>query len=107
MTTTSTKEMKLTVTLRDQRAKEIVESIPIKQRDEVIEKYIILGEMVASHASISTSRETVEQFFSPLRQDIEMIREQLKHSSNNRNTCKKRKNYRRNGFHKPKRTFYG
>jgi hypothetical protein len=78
MTTTSTKEMKLTVTLRDQRAKEIVESIPIKQRDEVIEKYIILGEMVASHASISTSRETVEQFFSPLRQDIEMIREQLK-----------------------------
>jgi hypothetical protein len=78
MSTTTAKEMKLTITLRDQRAKEIVEAIPIKQRDEAIEKYIILGEMVASHASISTSKETVEEFFEPLRQDIEMIRDQIK-----------------------------
>lgn len=70
--------MKLAITLRDARAKEIVEAIPVKQRDEVIEKYIILGEMVASHASISTSKESVEEFFEPLRQDIETIREQIK-----------------------------
>jgi hypothetical protein len=72
------KGMKLAITLRDARAKEIVEAIPVKQRDEVIEKYIILGEMVASHASISTSKESVEEFFEPLRQDIETIREQIK-----------------------------
>lgn len=34
--------------------------------------------MVASHASIGTSKESVEDFFSPLRTDIEMIREQLR-----------------------------
>jgi len=71
-------EMKLKLTLKDPRAIKIVENIPVKQRDEIIEKYIILGEMVVSHASIATRKETVEDFFSPLRSDIEMIREQLR-----------------------------
>jgi len=74
----SIKEMKLKLTLRDPRAIEIVEGIPIKQRDEIIEKYIILGEIVVSYASIGTRRETVEEFFAPLKSDIEMIREQLR-----------------------------
>jgi len=74
----STKGMKLKLTLKDPRAIEIVKNIPIKQRDEVIEKYIILGEMVVSYASIATRKETVEEFFAPLRSDIEMIREQLR-----------------------------
>ena len=43
-------EMKLKLTLKDSRAIEIVENIPVKQRNEIIEKYIILGEMVVSHA---------------------------------------------------------
>ena len=73
-----TTEMKLKLTLKDPRAIEIVKNIPTKQRDEIIEKYIILGEMVVSHASISTRKETIEEFFSPLRSDIQMIREQLK-----------------------------
>lgn len=70
--------MKLKLTLKDSRAIEIVKSIPIQQRDEVIEKYIILGEMVVSHATIATRKETVEDFFTPLKSDIEMIRDQLK-----------------------------
>jgi len=70
--------MKLTLTLRDPRAIEVVENIPADRRDEVIEKYIILGEMVVSYASIGTRKETVEEFFAPLKSDIEMIREQLK-----------------------------
>ncbi len=74
----STEEMSLKLTLTDTRAIEIVENIPVKQRDEIIEKYIILGEMVISHASIGTAKETIEEFFSPLRNDIEMVREQLK-----------------------------
>jgi hypothetical protein len=74
----SLKEMKLTLTLKDPRAIEIVKGVPPKQRDAVIEKYIILGEMVVSHASISTNKETVEEFFSPLRTDIETIRNQLR-----------------------------
>jgi hypothetical protein len=74
----SVKEMKLKLTLTDPRAIEIVEGIPTNRRDEIIEKYIILGEMVVSHASIGTRKETIEDFFAPLRSDIEMIREQLK-----------------------------
>lgn len=70
-------EMKLKLTLKDPRAIEIAKNIPVKQRDEVIEKYIILGEMVVSHASIATRKETVEEFFSPLRSYIEMIQKQL------------------------------
>jgi hypothetical protein len=73
----SPKELKLDLTLTDSRAIEIVESIPQKQRNEIIEKYIVLGEMVVSHASIATRKETVEAFFAPLRSDIDMIREQL------------------------------
>lgn len=74
----SAKEMKLELTLKDPSAIEIVENIPAKQRNEIIEKYIILGEMVVSHATIATRKETVEEFFSPLRQTIETIQEQLK-----------------------------
>lgn len=71
-------EMKIELTLKDQRAIRIVNGVPIENRNEVIEKYIILGDMVTSHASISTNKETVEEFFSPLKNDIDMIREQLK-----------------------------
>jgi hypothetical protein len=78
MSVQSSKEMKLKLTLRDPRAIEIVENIPAGRRDEIIEKYIILGEMVVSHASIGTRKETVEEFFAPLKSDIEMIREQLR-----------------------------
>ena len=71
-------EMKLEVLLKDPRAIKIAKSISIENRNEVIEKYIILGEMVASHASISTDKETIEEFFSPLKNDIDMIKEQLR-----------------------------
>ena len=66
------------VTFTDPRAIEIIHTFPEDQRDEIIEKYVVLGDMVVSHASISTSKESVEQFFSPLRTDIETIREQLR-----------------------------
>ena len=72
-------EVKLELTITDPTAINIVEAMPEEQRDSIIEKYIILGDMVVTHASISTSKESVEAFFSPLRQDINTIREQLKH----------------------------
>ena len=71
-------ENKLEVVLKDPRAIRIAKAIPIENRNEVIEKYIILGEMVVSHASISTNKETIEEFFSPLKNDIEMIRQQIR-----------------------------
>ncbi len=71
-------ELKIELTLKDPQAIEIVERLPFDRRDEIIEKYIILGNVVVSHASISTSKETLENFFAPLKSDIEMIREQLK-----------------------------
>ena len=71
-------EMTFELTLEDPRAIEIVRNIPVQQRSRIIEKYIILGEMVVSHASISLRKETVEDFFAPLRSDIDMIRDQLK-----------------------------
>ncbi|MEM4234368.1 MAG: restriction endonuclease [Candidatus Methanomethylicaceae archaeon] len=71
-------ELKLEVTLRDSRAIEIVEHMPIERRNEIIEKYIILGDMVVSYASIETRKEVVEDFFSPLIETVNTIREQLK-----------------------------
>ena len=71
-------QLVMEVTFTDPRAIEIIRTFPEDQRDEIIEKYVILGDMVVSHASISTSKESVEQFFSPLRTDIETIREQLR-----------------------------
>jgi hypothetical protein len=64
--------------LSDPKAIEIFNKIPKERRNEVLEKYIILGDMVVTHASISSSKETIDEFFSPLRSDIDMIREQLK-----------------------------
>jgi len=72
-------EVKFELVLSDPTAIKIVESMPEDLRNSVIEKYIILGDMVVTHASISTSKESVEAFFSPLKQDINLIREQLKH----------------------------
>jgi hypothetical protein len=70
-------KLKLNITFTDPKAIEIVENLPKDQRDTIIEKYVILGDMVVSHASITTSKERVEEFFAPLRQDIETIRTQL------------------------------
>ncbi len=67
----------LSVTLSDQRAIDIVDSIPIERLDEQIEKFIIVGHMVLSHATIATSEEAAESLFAPLTQDIELLREQL------------------------------
>lgn len=72
------KTLKIQLNLKDPQAIDIVKCIQKDKRNEVIEKFIILGNMVMSYASISESEETVENFFSPLRSDIEMIREQLK-----------------------------
>jgi len=72
------KKLQMKITLRNPQAIEIVEKIPNDKKDDVIEKYIILGNMVVNHASITTSKESVDNFFAPLRSDIEMIREQLK-----------------------------
>lgn len=75
---TTQDQLKIDLLLKDQRAIRIVNNIPPINRNEVLEKYIILGEMVTSHAAISTNKETVEEFFLPLKTDIDLIRDQLK-----------------------------
>jgi hypothetical protein len=70
--------MKIELNIKDPQAIEILKSIPKDKLNDVIEKYILLGNMVVSQAEINTSTETVENFFAPLRADIQMIREQLK-----------------------------
>ena len=71
-------ELKIEIILKDPRAIEIFKKLPEDKRNEIIEKYLILGDMVVSYASISASKETVENFFAPLTSDIEMIRAQLR-----------------------------
>ena len=68
---------KLSVTLSDQRALDIVDSIPKDRLDDQVEKLIIVGHMVLSHASIITSEGAAEAFFAPLSQDIDRLQEQL------------------------------
>jgi hypothetical protein len=74
----SSNKLSIEITFTDPRAIDIIQNLPDDQRDSIIEKYLILGDMVVTHASISTSKESVERFFSPLRTDIETIREQLR-----------------------------
>lgn len=71
-------ELKLEIIFTDTNVIEIIQRLPEEQRDKIIEKYILLGDMVVSHASISTSKESVERFFAPLKSDIDSIREQLR-----------------------------
>jgi len=71
-------ELKIEIILKDPRAIEIFKKLPEDKRNEIIEKYLILGDMVVSYASISASKETVENFFAPLTSDIETIRAQLR-----------------------------
>ncbi len=73
----SSVSLKIELQLKDAEAIDIVNSLPKEKRDEIIEKYIIIGDMVVSYASVSASRETVESLFAPLHEDIEQIREQL------------------------------
>ncbi len=68
---------KLSITLSDQRAIDIIDSIPEQLLDEQVEKFIVLGHMVLSHATVATSKEAAETLFAPLTQDIELLREQL------------------------------
>jgi hypothetical protein len=72
-----TKTKKITLLLKDKRAIDIINSLPRDKLDEIIEKYIILGNMVISCASVSTAEETVEDFFRPLQEDLETLRKQL------------------------------
>lgn len=71
-------ELKIEIILKDPRAIEIFKKLPEDKRNEIIEKYLILGDMVVSYASISASKETVENFFAPLTSDIETIQAQLR-----------------------------
>lgn len=59
-------KLSLEITFSDPKAIEIIQSLPVDQRETIIEKYIILGDMVVTHASISTSKESIDQFFAPL-----------------------------------------
>ena len=75
--TTTAGHLALEILLTDPKAIKIISTISPKDVNAFVEKAIIISEMVLSHASITTSKETVETFFSPLRQDIDLIRTQL------------------------------
>lgn len=74
---TEIKPEEIRVKIKDPRAIAIIKRIPKEQFDEIVERYIILGDAVVSYASITPTRETIEQFFAPLKTDIDTIRQQL------------------------------
>ena len=74
---TEIKPEEIRVKIKDPRAIAIIKHIPKEQFDEIVERYIILGDAVVSYASITPTRETIEQFFAPLKTDIDTIRQQL------------------------------
>lgn len=66
------------VKIEDPRAIAIIKRIPKEKFDEIIERYIILGDAVVSYASIIPAKETIETFFAPLKTDIDTVTRQLK-----------------------------
>jgi len=75
---TKIKPEEIHVKIKDPRAIAIIKRIPEEKFDEIIERYIILGDAVVSYASIIPAKETIETFFAPLKTDIDTIRQQLK-----------------------------
>ncbi len=70
-------DLDIEINLSDSRAIDIVEGLSEDELDEVIEKYIILGDMVLSYASIVESEETVEKFLEGPRDKLETVANQL------------------------------
>lgn len=74
---TEIKPEEIRVKIKDPRAIAVIKRIPKEQFDEIVERYIILGDAVVSYASITPTREAIEQIFAPLKTDIDTIRQQL------------------------------
>ncbi len=66
-------ELDVRLKLRDPRAIRIVEGIPEDRRGDVLEKYIILGDMLVTFSKIETSEKTLEDFLGPLSAKIQML----------------------------------
>lgn len=70
----------------DERVSKIIDKIPKDMLNYTIEKYIIIGDMVISYASISESKETMKNILIPINTDIvvplkteiDSLRQQLK-----------------------------
>ncbi len=63
---TETKEMKIEITLRNPQAIEIVKNLPKEIREEIIEKYVIIGDTVLRYATIAPSKESIETLLQPV-----------------------------------------
>jgi hypothetical protein len=67
----------LALQLEDGRAIEIVKGLPESERDQIIEKYIIVGDTVVKYASIVTSEASLQRFFEPVTKDLRKLSEDL------------------------------
>lgn len=67
----------LALLLEDEKAIEIVKGLPESERNQIIEKYIIVGDTVVKYASIVTSEASVQRFFEPVTNNLRTLSENL------------------------------
>ena len=67
----------LALQLEDERAIEIVKGLPEGDRNQIIEKYIIVGDTVVKYASIVTSEASLQRFFEPVTNNLQTLSQNL------------------------------
>jgi|GEM_PF-2483953 len=70
-------EKHITILLKDPQVIKIVEQIPKEHFDEIIEKYILVGDTVFRYASIVPMKESLETFFQPVLTELKTKAEML------------------------------
>lgn len=72
--------LKIEITLKDPRAIEIFKRLPPDKKDEIIEKYIILGDTVILYASVVPSEDYIQKFFKTSIEELGKIPETIKNN---------------------------
>ena len=67
----------ITLQLEDEKAIKIVKELPQNERDQIVEKYIIVGDTVIRYASIVTSEASLQRFFEPVITNLRTLSENL------------------------------
>jgi len=73
----------LALLLEDEKAIEIVKELPETERNQIIEKYIIIGDTVVKYASIVTSEASLQKFFDPVIRDLRKLSTDLDNARKN------------------------
>lgn len=75
--------MSITVEITDPKVIAILEPYNYSEQCQIVEKYVVLGDMIVRSAQIMTNEESLEKYFSPVTKDLKQTVENLNTTSKN------------------------